>query len=90
MEDSISLQGIVTLIGFRIDRSISGGPWRTIAYHPRRGRGHELNPQAWVDFTAPSRRALRYRVVAVDNRDDLRGAAPPAGPISIRPRFAWW
>ncbi|MFW6061207.1 MAG: hypothetical protein ACOC93_00210 [Planctomycetota bacterium] len=70
-------------IGFRIDRRIDGGPWRTIAYRPRHSRGHPLNPQAWVDYTAPSGRPLTYRVVAIDERDDLRGAAAPAGPVTI-------
>ena len=41
-------------IGFRVERSIEGGPWTTIAYRPRHSLGTIYNEQAWVDFMAPS------------------------------------
>ncbi len=70
-------------IGFRVDRQIDGGPWRTIAYRPRHSQGHPKNPQAWIDFTAPTGRQCRYRVVAIDSHDDGRGASSPVGPVVL-------
>ena len=63
-------------IGFRVERRIDGGPWHAIAYRPPRIEGTPENPQAWVDFTAPSGRALRYRVLAIGATDE----GPWGGP----------
>ncbi len=73
-------------LGFRVERRIEDGPWHTVAYRPRRSRGHPNNPQEWVDFCAPPRRTLTYRVVACDAADSDKAACPPTAPIVIGPR----
>ncbi|MFW6065760.1 MAG: hypothetical protein ACOC9S_02980 [Planctomycetota bacterium] len=70
-------------IGFRVDRKIDDGGWVTVAYRPPHVEGTEDNPQKWVDFTAPSGRRLRYRVVAVNADDSDAGASDPTEPIVI-------
>ncbi|MFP3938326.1 MAG: hypothetical protein ACLFVW_08280 [Phycisphaerae bacterium] len=57
-------------LGFRVERRIGEGEWFTIAYRPRQSRGHDRNPPAWVDFTAPRGVPLSYRVVALNARDE--------------------
>jgi hypothetical protein len=61
-------------IGYRVERSIDGGPWTTIAYRPPQIIVHSENLPIWVDFTVPPARPLRYRVVAINSRDDDRSA----------------
>jgi hypothetical protein len=56
-------------VGYRVERCIGEGSWQAIAYRPPRVQGDADNPQAWIDFTAPSGKACTYRVVAV-NADD--------------------
>jgi len=70
-------------IGYRVDRSIDGGKWATIAYRPPRKEKHELNEPAWIDFLAPPGRELRYRVVTLNSKDDDSGASKPTKPISL-------
>ncbi len=72
-------------LGFRVDRRIENGAWHAVAYRPRRSKGHENNPAAWVDFTAPPRRKLTYRVVACDAEDTDKAAGPPTAPVTIVP-----
>jgi len=70
-------------IGFRVERRIGAGPWHTIAYRPPRIEGTPENPQAWVDFTAPSGRRLSYRVLAISAADEGPCGGPtPATEIS--------
>jgi hypothetical protein len=73
-------------LGFRVDRRIGPGDWRTVAYRPRRSEGHERNPAAWVDFLAPPGKPLTYRVVACDAKDTDRAASPSSAPVTIAPR----
>ncbi|MDJ0686955.1 MAG: hypothetical protein QNJ41_00440 [Xenococcaceae cyanobacterium MO_188.B32] len=70
-------------IGFRVERSIEGGEWTTIAYRPRQSMGSIHNQQAWVDFMAPRDRALRYRVVAIQSDDSNTGASKPTEAIAL-------
>ncbi|MGC9455609.1 MAG: hypothetical protein ACP5HU_12215 [Phycisphaerae bacterium] len=70
-------------IGFRVERMVGDGEWTVIAYRPPHVQGTEDNPQKWVDFTAPSGRRLRYRVVAVNVDDSDAGASGPTAPIVI-------
>ena len=70
-------------IGFRVDRQIEGGKWTPITYRPPRIQGHAENPQTWVDFVAPSRKALRYRVVAVDADDSDAVAGLPTAAATL-------
>ncbi|HYE05523.1 MAG TPA: hypothetical protein VEL07_08325 [Planctomycetota bacterium] len=65
-------------IGFRVERSVDGGGWTTIAYRPRRGLGALENRQMWRDACAPRGPALTYRVWAIDARDDGSASAPSA------------
>jgi hypothetical protein len=51
-------------VGFRVERRIATGRWRTIAYRPPRIEGAPENPQTWVDFLAPRGQPLSYRVAA--------------------------
>ncbi len=70
-------------VGFRVDRRIAGSAWQAIAYRPPRPQGDEDNPQEWLDFTAPSRKELTYRVVALASDDGDKGASKPTEPITI-------
>jgi hypothetical protein len=70
-------------IGFRVDRRIGGGPWTAIAYRPPRREGSPLNPQAWVDFLAPPGADLRYRVAAINAKDDNSGASAATAPVRL-------
>lgn len=70
-------------IGFRVDRQIAGGKWAAIAYRPPRIEGSEHNPQAWVDFLAPTGKPLNYRVVAVNADDKDDGASGPTPAIVL-------
>ena len=70
-------------IGFRVDRKIGEGAWTAIAYRPPRREGSPLNPQAWVDFLAPAGADLRYRVAAINTKDDDSGASAPTEPVHL-------
>jgi hypothetical protein len=71
-------------IGFRVDRSLDGGTtWRPIAYRPPQIDRSEGNPPAWVDFLAPPKKKLTYRVAAVGVEDANSGASAPAGPVEL-------
>ncbi len=64
-------------IGFRVDRRIGDGKWHAIAYRPPQVQSDPENPQEWVDFTAPPRKSLTYRVVAIGSDDTDKGASEP-------------
>lgn len=71
-------------IGFRVDRSLDDGKtWTAIAYRPPRINGTDPEGLAWVDFTAPSGKPLRYRVVAINTEDNDAGASSPTEPVSV-------
>ncbi|MFO8012569.1 MAG: hypothetical protein R6X20_04595 [Phycisphaerae bacterium] len=70
-------------IGFRVDRKVGDGAWTAIAYRPPRREASPLNPQAWVDFLAPTGADLRYRVAAINTKDDDSGAGAPTAPIRL-------
>ena len=72
-------------IGFRVDRQVAGGPWTAVAYRPPQIEADPLNAPAWVDFLAPRGKALKYRVVAIDGRDDDSGAGAPGGALTLPP-----
>ena len=69
--------------GFRVDRKIGDGAWTTIAYRPPRIQGNENNPQMWIDYLAPCGKALVYRVVAVNGKDNDQGASDPAPAVTL-------
>ena len=74
-------------VGFRVDRSLDHGrTWTAIAYRPPRINGNDPDGLAWVDFTAPAAKPLRYRVAAIncDDRDTAASAATPA--VMLEPR----
>jgi hypothetical protein len=70
-------------IGFRIDRRIGEGKWHVIAYRPPCIQGDADNPQEWIDFTAPSRKPLVYRVVAVNADENDKAASEPTKAITL-------
>jgi hypothetical protein len=70
-------------IGFRVERKVGDGAWTIIAYRPPRREGSPLNPQAWVDFLAPTGADLRYRVAAINTQDDDSGASEATAPIRL-------
>jgi len=70
-------------LGFRIDRRLDEGEWHTIAYRPRQSKCHKDNPPAWIDFTAPPRRNLTYRVIACDANDTDTASSPATPPVVI-------
>jgi hypothetical protein len=70
-------------VGFRVDRRIEGGEWRTIAYRPPQITGHAENPPKWIDFLAPSGVPLAYRVVALGGNDNDDGASESTRPVTI-------
>lgn len=71
-------------IGFRVDRSLDDGKtWTPIAYRPPRIDGTDPDGLAWVDFTAPPGRPLRYRVAAISCADDDAGASAATGPLTL-------
>jgi hypothetical protein len=72
-----------TEVAYRVDRSIAGGPWTAVAYRPVQKDHHEANPPVWVDFTAPGGKALRYRVVSVNSKDNDEGASQPTPAITL-------
>jgi hypothetical protein len=69
-------------VGFRVDRSLDGGPWVAIAYRPPRVEGAPENPQAWLDALVPPGRAARYRVAAIDDRDEGPATEAPT-PVTL-------
>ncbi|MGK7944854.1 MAG: hypothetical protein AB4058_10340, partial [Microcystaceae cyanobacterium] len=73
-------------IGFRVERRIEGGTWTAIAYRPRQSLGTEYNEPAWVDFLAPPKRFLQYRVVAIQSDDSNLGASQPTEAIILEGR----
>lgn len=75
-------------IGFPVDRSLDDGTtWTVIAYRPPRVNGGDPDGLAWVDFTAPPSRPLRYRVAAIncDDHDTGASAATPAITLGKAP-----
>jgi hypothetical protein len=70
-------------VGFRVDRRIGDGKWQVIAYRPPRVQGDSDNPQEWVDFTAPPRKELIYRVVAINADDTDKGASEPTEAVRL-------
>ncbi|MEI7831907.1 MAG: hypothetical protein WCJ56_01745 [bacterium] len=70
--------------GFRVQRSMDGGPWTTISYRAPHREGNAANPQDWLDITAPVGHLLSYRVIAI-NVDDTDIAASAATPAIILP-----
>jgi hypothetical protein len=71
-------------IGFRVERRMGDGKWQVIAYRPPRIQGDPDNPQEWVDFTAPPRKELTYRVVAINAADNDKGASKETEAVSVR------
>lgn len=71
-------------IGFRVERQIGDGKWAVIAYRPPQREADPLNPPAWVDFLAPPEQPLRYRVVAINGRDDDSGASAPTPAVTLK------
>ena len=71
-------------VGFRVDRSLDGGKtWTAIAYRPLHQKRTDPDALAWVDFTAPPGKALRYRVAAIDCKDNDAGARPATEALTI-------
>jgi hypothetical protein len=70
-------------IGFKVERRIGGGKWQAIAYRPPRVQGDAENPQAWVDFTAPTGKELTYRVVSINTEDGDKGAGKPTEAVTL-------
>ena len=70
-------------IGFRVERRIGEGKWHTIAYRPPHLEDDSDNPQAWVDFTAPTGKELTYRVVAINSADDDKGASAATETVRL-------
>jgi hypothetical protein len=70
-------------IGFRVERRVGDGSWRTIAYRPRQSYRHSLNPEEWLDYLAPRGVELSYRVVAVGCADNDAGASVASAPVMI-------
>jgi len=70
-------------IGYRVDRRIAAGKWQAIAYRSPRLQGDADNPQAWVDFTAPTEKELSYRVVAINGDDGDQGASQASDAITL-------
>jgi hypothetical protein len=70
-------------VGFRVDRRLGDGKWHVIAYRPPRIQGDADNAQEWVDFTAPPRKELTYRVVAINADDNDKGASEPTEKIRL-------
>jgi hypothetical protein len=46
---------------------------------------NELNPAAWIDFTAPRGQPLSYRIVAINALDDNSGASLPTDHLTLEP-----
>jgi hypothetical protein len=70
-------------VGFRVDRKIGEGKWHPIAYRPPQVQSDAENPQEWVDFTAPSKKLLMYRVVAIGSDDTDKGASEATSPLTL-------
>ncbi|MCC5828134.1 MAG: hypothetical protein JJU36_01680 [Phycisphaeraceae bacterium] len=74
-------------IGYRVDRSIDGGPWTAIAYRPPQMTSDPRNEPVWIDYLAPAEKALRYRVVAINSNDGDEGASESTPVVRLdRPR----
>ena len=69
--------------GFRVERSVDGGPWTVIAYRPRQEHGMTRNPPAWHDLRAPRGRALQYRVRATDWEDNSSAVSAETPPVTL-------
>ena len=70
-------------IGFRVDRQIENGPWYTIAIRPPQINTVSENPPVWIDFLAPTGKALKYRVVAINAENSDAGASVPTDAITL-------
>lgn len=70
-------------VAFRVDRKIGDGEWHVIAYRPPQIEQHPENPPKWVDFTAPPRKPLVYRVAAISKEDSDKGASEPTKPLTL-------
>ena len=70
-------------VGYRVERRIGAGKWQVIAYRPPRVQGDPDNPQAWMDFTAPSGKACTYRVVAINADDTDRSVSKPTQAVTV-------
>jgi hypothetical protein len=71
-------------IGFRVDRSLDNGKtWIAIAYRPPRINGTDPEGLAWVDFTAPAGKPLRYRVAAINCDDNDTGASAATAALTL-------
>jgi hypothetical protein len=69
--------------GFRVERSVDGGPWSVIAYRPRREAAVSGNPAAWHDISAPRGLELRYRVRPTNWTDDSTVVSAETAPVSL-------
>ena len=71
-------------IGFRVDRSLDDGTtWTAIAYRPPRINSTDPDGLAWVDFTAPAGKPLRYRVGAINCDDNDTGASAATAALTL-------
>ena len=73
-------------IGFRVQRTTDGsGTWTTVAYRPPQIDRAPANPPAWIDFLAPPGVPLAYRVVAISEKDNDKGASEATPTVTLRP-----
>ncbi len=73
-------------IGYRVDRRLADGDWRTIAYRPRQSGLSWENQPAWDDHLLPRGVTARYRVASVGCDDGDQGAAEAAGEVVLPSR----
>ena len=70
-------------IGFRVDRKIGNGAWKTLVMRPRKSLGCPDNEQVWRDYNLPINESFIYRVVAINCDNNDAGASAVSAPLFV-------
>jgi hypothetical protein len=70
-------------IGFRVERKIGTGTWKTVVVRPRKSVGCPDNEQVWRDYNLPINESFIYRLVAINCDNNDTGASALSAPLII-------
>ncbi len=69
--------------GFRVERSVDGGAWTTIAYRPRQEAAVADNPAGWHDISVPRALPVSYRIRPTNWTDDGSVVSAETSPVTL-------